>query len=96
MNPILTVFVLHLVQGSEWTIALMERVRKECLAEQKQDEDTLEKLLHSEGYEDIFDLNLCIFWSNNLSRRVKCKYYCIPLHKACILPTQVNTSILST
>jgi len=41
-----------LLRCSEWTISLMERVRKECLAEQKQDEDTLEKLLHSEGYEE--------------------------------------------
>lgn len=74
MNTMLTdLFVLHLVQGSEWTISLMERVKKECLAEQKQDEDTLEKLLHSEGYEDICDLNRCIFWSNNLSRQVDCK-----------------------
>ena len=29
----------------------MERVRRECLAEQKQDEDTLERLLYTEEYE---------------------------------------------
>ena len=39
------------IWGSEWTLSLIERVRRECLAEQKQDEDTLERLLYTEEYE---------------------------------------------
>lgn len=40
-----------LLRCSEWTLSLIERVRRECLAEQKQDEDTLERLLYTEEYE---------------------------------------------
>eukprot|EP00438_Fugacium_kawagutii_P022581 Skav216776 [mRNA] locus=scaffold579:20106:28607:+ [translate_table: standard] len=46
----------HHVVGSnvstEWTISLIDRVRRECLADQKQDEDTLKRLLYDEVYED--------------------------------------------
>ena len=39
-------------QGNDWAMAIMDQVQQECIAEGKGDEDTLEKMIHADSYED--------------------------------------------